>query len=379
MRIVVVGGGQAGGWAARTIAQSGYGHEVILIGEEQHPPYERPPLSKEVLLGEAPASDCYMWNGDPGFTVHQGVRVAAIDRKGKSLMLDGGGAIAYDRLLIATGGRVRRIDRPDTHYVRTIEDAQGLGAAMTDAASMLVVGGGWIGLEVAAAGRKKGLAVTVVEMADRLCGRVMPPVISDYLHDLHERHGVTLHYRATPGDFASDIVVAGIGIMPNVELAEAAGLAIDNGIAVDEYGQTSDPDIFAAGDVTSRNGLRIESWANAQNQAISAAKSVAGDLTPYHDTPWFWSTQYGVNMQFLGLFEPADRIVVRGDPAQDSFCVFFLDTRMALRSAVIVNQPRELRMSRKLIEAGSPLDPDALADPSVKLADAVLLAVPSQS
>lgn len=370
MKIVVVGAGQAGGWAARTAAKLDAVREVVLLGEESHPPYERPPLSKEVLLGEAPASDCYMWKDAQDFEVRGGVRVDRIDRSAKTVVLSNGEAIGYDRLILTTGGRVRKLEWPGIHYVRTIEDAQVLGAAMETARSMLVVGGGWIGLEVAAAGRKKGLAVTVVEAADRLCGRIMPPVISEYLHELHRRHGVTFHFQVSATDFASDIVVAGIGIVPNAELAETAGLATSNGILVDEYGRTSDPDIFAAGDVASVDGSRIESWANAQNQAIAVANNAAGQELPYRDVPWFWSTQYDVNMQFLGRFEPAAQIVVRGNPSEDSFCVFFLDECLVLRTAVIVNQPREVRSTRKLIEGSARLDPALLADPAAKLADA---------
>src|SRR5690606_14851491 len=177
----------------------------------------------------------------------------------------------YDKLVLATGARVRRLDLPGALYLRTIEDALALRAALLRQGSVGVIGGGWIGLEVAAAARRLGCAVTLVELAPRLCARVVPPVLSDYLKRVHERHGVEIRLgTATPPD--ADTIVVGVGVVPNVELAEAAGLAIANGIAVDAFGTTSDPDIYAAGDVASRDGVRLESWANAQNQAIAAAK-----------------------------------------------------------------------------------------------------------
>ena len=370
MKIVIIGGGQAGGWAARTIMGLEHGHEVVLIAEELHPPYERPPLSKEVLLGEAPATSTYMWTDKQAFDARHGVVASHIDRKFKTVTLSTGDFVAYDRLILTTGGRVRQIDRPGALYLRTIEDAVAIGNAICVAKSMLIIGGGWIGLEVAAAARKRGLEVTVVEATERLASRVMPNVISTFLHDLHQRNGVTFHYRAAGRDFADDLVVAGIGIEPNIELAEAAGLSIKNGIVVDEYGRTSDPDIFAAGDVASVRGTRTESWANAQNQAIATAKSATGNLTPYRDIPWFWSNQYDVNFQFLGSFNPQARTILRGDPAAKKFSAFFLAPDKHVEGVVAVNAMGDIRAARKMMQLRLPVDPLKLEAENVPLSQA---------
>src|SRR5690606_4826051 len=201
---------------------------------------------------------------------------------------------------------------------------------------------------------------TLVELAPRLCARVVPPVLSDYLKRVHERHGVEIRLgTATPPD--ADTIVVGVGVVPNVELAEAAGLAIANGIAVDAFGATSDPDIYAAGDVASRDGVRLESWANAQNQAIAAAKSLLGRKTPYDEVPWFWSDQYDVNLQLVGLPKAEHEIVQRGRLEDDRFSLFFLDEGR-LAAAASVNAPRDLRIARRLIELGRAVDRASLAD-----------------
>lgn len=364
MAVVIVGAGQAGGWVAATLRQGGYAGEIALVGEELHPPYERPPLSKEVLLGQKPPEGTHLWPKGLQVTAYPGRRADLIDRDAKRVVLSDDTALAYEKLVLATGGRVRRLPGlPQAHYLRTIDDAVALRAALLAGKSLLVIGGGWIGLEVAAAARKLERQVTVVELADRLCARVLPHRVAAYLHDLHSRHGVDIRLGASAADVAADVVVVGIGILPNSELAEAAGLAVGNGIVVDEYGQTSDPDIYAAGDVANLRGLRLESWANAQNQAVAAAKSLLGQPTPYRDIPWFWSDQHGVNIQMLGIPAPEDEIVLRGDPARDSVSYYFLrDGRVA--SLVAVNTMREVRTARKLMAEGKLVDPAALADPA---------------
>jgi 3-phenylpropionate/trans-cinnamate dioxygenase ferredoxin reductase subunit len=361
-RVLVIGAGQAGGWAAKTLREEGFGGEIVLVGEEAHPPHERPPLSKEVLLGLKPAESTYLWPGGLAVDFRPRLRAVAIDRSARQVALSDGARLAYDRLVITTGARVRRLDRPGAHYLRTIEDAAALRAALLRGGRVLVIGGGWIGLETAAAARKLGCAVTLVESAERLCARVLPPILSDYLKRLHERHGVELRLgtAATP---EADTVVVGIGVVPNVELAEAAGLAIANGIAVDAFGATSDPDIYAAGDVASRDGVRLESWANAQNQAIAAARSLLGRPTAHDEVPWFWSDQYDVNLQLAGLPSPGQEIVQRGRSEEDRFTLFFL-AGGRLAAAAAVNNGRELRIAKRLIEAGRPVDPGALADES---------------
>ena len=363
MKIIIVGAGQAGGWAAWALRDTGFAGEIVLVGEERHPPYQRPPLSKEVLMGVNPPESTYLWPGGLDAEFVGGVRACRIDRALRRIELSDGRTLSYDKLIIATGGRVRRLDIPGAHYLRTIEDAVGLRLALATRGRVLVVGGGWIGLEAAAAARTAGCAVTVVESADRLCGRVMPRVVSDYLRALHERHGVDVHLNGDLNMHSATTIVVGIGIVPNVELAQEAGLVVANGIVVDEFGVTSDPDILAVGDVANLRGVRLETWANAQNQAIAAARTLAGVPTPYRETPWFWSNQYHVNMQFLGLPLPEHALVVRGDPKDDKFTLFFLQGDR-LGAVVAANNMRDLRASRRLMESGASVDAARLADVS---------------
>ena len=374
MRIVIVGAGQAGGWAAKSLLDGGFKGEVVLIGDESHPPYQRPPLSKEILLGEKPPESTYLWPGGLPIEFLNGIRVQKIDRLSKSLWLSDQRELRYDKLILATGGRVRRLDIPGAHYLRTIEDAVRLRVSLLAGGNVLVVGGGWIGLEAAAAARLLGCDVTVVEAADRLCGRVMPAIVSDYLKDLHERHGVEVRVNGTLNLHRASTIVVGIGIVANVELAQEAGLTVDNGIRVDRFAVTSDPDILAVGDVANIDGIRLESWANAQNQAVAAAKTLAGVPTPYREIPWFWSNQYHVNMQFLGLPKSGQKMVLRGDPTLDKFTLFFLDG-LHIAAVVAANNMRDLKIARKLMENTTPVEPDFLADTSKRLED--LLRPPS--
>ena len=361
-RVIIIGAGQAGGWAAKTLRAEGFEGEIVLVGEELHPPHERPPLSKDVLLGLKPPESTFLWPDGLAVEFRPGTRAVAIDRVSHRVALADGSSLAYDKLLIATGARVRRLDRPGALYLRTIEDAMALRAAFLRGGDVLVIGGGWIGLEAAAAARRLGRAVTLVECTARLCIRVVPPILSDYLKRLHERHGVEIRLGAdAPAEAAT--VVVGIGVVPNVELAQESGLEISNGIAVDAFGCTSDADVYAAGDVASRLGRRLESWANAQNQAIAAAKSLLGRPTPCDDVPWFWSDQYETNLQLAGLPDPAHEIVCRGRTDEDRFSLFFL-SEGRLAAAASVNNGRELRIAKRLIELGKEVDPAVLADPT---------------
>ena len=368
MKVVIVGAGQAGGWAAQTLRDAAFPGEVVMIGDESHPPYQRPPLSKEVLLGEKPPESTYLWPAGLPFELVANTRVERIDRASKTLRLSDRREMRYDKLILATGGRVRRLDIPGAHYLRTIEDAIGLRLALLGGGNVLVVGGGWIGLEAAAAARSTGCNVTLVEAADRLCGRVMPAMVSDYLKSLHERHGVDIRLNGTLNLHSASTIVVGIGIVPNVELAEAAGLQVDNGIRVDRFGVTSDPDIVAVGDVANLDGIRLESWANAQNQAISAAKTLAGIETPYREIPWFWSNQYHVNLQFLGLPKPGQEVVLRGDPGCDKFTLFFLDGPH-IAAVVAANNMRDLKIAKRLMESETPVEQEILRDESRPLQD----------
>jgi 3-phenylpropionate/trans-cinnamate dioxygenase ferredoxin reductase component len=395
--IVIIGAGQAGGWAAKTLRAEGYAGRIVLVGAEQHPSHERPPLSKAVLSGEAAPETTHLFK--PGehaaldLDFRAGVRASRIDRSAKRVELAGGDSVPYDKLILTTGGTARRLpvpggDLPQVFYLRTIEDSLAIRETLGAGRRLVVIGGGWIGLEVAATARKLGTAVVVVEALDRLCARTVPPAISAFLRARHEREGVeirlgvgvqaieergALAVRLADGStLEADAVVAGIGLEPEVALAREAALAVDNGIVVDEQCRTSDPDIFAAGDCANTplpclgRRVRLESWANAQNQAIVAAKAALGQDVRYDELPWFWSDQYDVNLQLLGLPARWPEPVVRGDPAGASFSQFYLEgDRIA--AIVAVNAPRDLRAAKKLVQTRKAVRAESLADPAVQL------------
>ena len=396
--IVIVGAGQAGGWAAKTLRGEGYAGTLILIGDERHPPYERPPLSKAVLLGEAAPESTHLFGSDvfDGLDVdfRAGARVVAIDRVGKSVQLGSGELIAYDKLVLATGGRARTLpmdnltgDRVFT--LRTLEDSAAIGAAFETAQTALVLGGGWIGLEIAAAARARGVGVTLIEVAHRLCHRAAPTALSDWLLWLHRNQGVDVRLgesvarvaRSAGGmtaklgsgeDVAADMIVVGAGLAASDELARTAGLACDDGVLTDPCGRTDDPGIFACGDVAvfdvpgAGRPMRLESWANAQNQAIACAKAVLGRDAAYDEIPWFWSDQYGRNIQILGL-PPADAAPVRRGPSDDApFSLLWL-AGDRLTAAVAVDSANDIKVAKRLMARGVAVDADRLADPEVSL------------
>lgn len=397
--IVVLGAGQAGGWAAKTLRDQGFRGRVTLIGDEAHAPHERPPLSKAVLAGEAAPESTHLFKPAAldalDLDWRRGVRVDAIDRARRSIALDDGTALAYDRLILCMGGRARALavpgsERVRVHTLRSIDDALALRDALSPQARMLVVGGGWIGLEVAATARKRGASVRVVEYAPRLCPRVLPAPLSAHLCALHARHGVEVSLgrsiaRLAPAEgtgvsvtlddgetFVVDCIVAGVGLVANDELARAAGLECAGGVVVDMRCATSDPDIYAAGDVAvapngfARGRIRLESWQNAQDQAIAAARSALGQDVRYDPIPRFWSDQYDVNIQMLGWFGPDDRLALRGDPSSGRFVGFALDGAR-VRAAIAFNAARELRAAKRLIESGAEVDVARLVDPGVDL------------
>jgi len=396
---VIVGAGQAGGWAAKTLRAEGHTGRIVLVGDEPHPPHERPPLSKAVLAGSSEPDVCDLFKPEAlaelSLEHTPGERALSIDRQARTLLTDRGRRLQYERLILATGSRVRKLSIPGADlagvfYLRTIADALALRERLTTGARLLVVGGGWIGLEAAATARKRSVSVTVLEAADRLCARAAPPELSEYLAHLHVEHGVEIRLRSglgalqsAPGggivarladgaELAVDAVLIGVGIVPNVELAQEAGLEVRNGIVVDEQGRTSDPDIFAAGDVTDQPGarlgrrVRLESWQNAQDQAIVAAKAALGGDARHDPLPWFWSDQYEANIQILGLPERWPDAVRRGDPASGIFSLFYLRDA-AIEAVVSVNAPRDLRAARRLIEQHKPVRATDLADPAVNL------------
>jgi 3-phenylpropionate/trans-cinnamate dioxygenase ferredoxin reductase subunit len=397
--IVIVGTGQAGGWAAQTLRKEGHAGKIVLIGDEPYIPYERPPLSKTVLSGEASADSTYLIKREAfdqlSLDWRPSVRVTAIDRARKRVNLSAGEPIGYDRLILCNGGRARTLDVPGSDLpgiftLRNIEDARVLGQALVPGKKLVVIGGGWIGLEVAATARKKGMDVTVVEAMKRLCERTVPPEISEFLAGLHSTHGtqvilgtgVTGFSRGAEGmltavlsdgrELACDCVVIGIGLIPNDELAREAGLACDGGILVDAQCRTTDPDIFAAGDVASWHcawagrRMRLESWQNAQEQGIAAARSALGLEVDHQPLPWFWSDQYGTNLQIYGVPTPSHRVIARGVPGSDTFVLFYLDGNV-VHAALGPNAARDLRFARRLIEQRKTIDPERLADLQVPM------------
>ncbi|KQP49184.1 NAD(P)/FAD-dependent oxidoreductase [Pseudorhodoferax sp. Leaf274] len=397
--IVIVGAGQAGGWAARTLRAEGFTGRVVLVGDEPHPPHERPPLSKAVLSGTAPPESTHLLKPEAfaalGLDWRPGAQVLRIDRAARQVVLADGAVVPYEKLILCTGGRARRLtlpgaDRVPLHTLRTIGDAAALAPVLAPGRSIVVVGGGWIGLEVAATARQRGADAVVVETQGRLCERTVPAEISDHLLALHRAQGVRVllgagvNGFATGGDgrpvvqladgsaLACDAIVLGIGLVPNDELARAAGLACDGGVLVDAQCHSSDPDILAAGDVAvaanpwAGRRLRLESWQNAQEQGIAAARSALGRAVDYQPLPWFWSDQYGMNLQIYGMPGAAHRVVRRGDPASGSFVLFYLAGDV-VQAAIGPNAARDLRFARRLIEQHKPVDAERLADPGTPL------------
>lgn len=396
---VVVGAGHAGGRAVEAMRNAGFAGKIILIGDEPHLPYERPPLSKELLQGRPEAhtpvrDEAFYAEND--IDCRLGRRAVTLDPAGKIVTLDDGSGVSYDKLLLTTGGAVRQLPLAgaylaNIYYLRTLDDSRAIQDGLGDGKRVVVVGGGFIGLEVAASARQQGCAVTVLEIADRLMGRAVLPEVSDAFLTLHTAQGVdirlntgiasfegagTVSHAVTAGDekIPADMAVIGVGIIPETALALDAGLEVNNGIVVDEFGRTSAPDVYAAGDVTNHlnplygRHIRLESWQNAQNQAIAAAKSMCGDAQVYSDVPWMWSDQFDANLQVAGMPESWDRVVFRGAPASADFIGF----QMAgdrLVGAMSVNRPRDMRVARRLIGGDKPLDDATLADEGVSMRD----------
>jgi len=386
---LIVGAGQAGYWVARTLRDMGFESPITLIGDEIHPPYERPPLSKEIMRGESPVDRIYfatkaaLLAKDIEFLAN--TRVQSIDRSGHQVVVSGGRKIPYSQLVLATGGRARTIpsllsDTLPIFYLRTIEDSLAIQSALKPDRPLLVIGGGWIGLEAAAVARLKGVPVTLVEAGAQLCGRGLTAEPAKSLADLHRKNGVDVRLRTqvtkltdsaallSSGDeIPCATVLVGVGIVPNCELGTAAGLSVNDGILVDRYGRTSDHSIYAAGDVARYSSeiygrhLRIESWSNAQNQGVAIAKTIMGHMEHYDPVPWFWSDQYDVNLQVSGIPTQEHSVVARGDTASFSYSLFYMRGPI-IEGVVSFNQARDNRISRKIIEAKKIVDPKALGN-----------------
>lgn len=395
---VIVGAGQAGSELASELRAAGYAGRIVLVGEEASIPYRRPPLSKAFLSGEVGEESLHIRSREAyakyGIELRCGMRVQAIDRASRSVVLASGERLGYSKLALATGGRPRRLDlagaeSPNVHYVRTVEDIRRLREQFLAGKRLVIIGGGYIGLEVAAVGIKKGLQVTLVEALPRLLARVTGPELSRYYEQVHRRHGVDVRLgagvRALEGSgqvetvvlqddnrIAADLVVVGIGMIPNTELAEQIGLAVDNGVVVDLFAQTEDPDIVAAGDCTNHyNGfcgrrLRLESVPNATEQARVAAASICGKRAPHASLPWFWSDQYNLKLQMAGLSQDHDAAVLRGSMAADNFVVFYLRDGVVI-AVDSVNRPADFMVGKKLVAGRVRAEPSVLADERVPL------------
>ncbi len=394
--MVIIGAGHAAGQAAASLRQEKYEGPITIIGDESHIPYQRPPLSKQYLSGEQGIERVYLrpekFYADKDVTLKLNTRVIAIDRSAKSVQLDNNDTVDYDKLIIATGSRPRRLnidgsDLAGIHYLRTIEDVDTIRTEMADAKNLVIVGGGYIGLEVASVCLGAGINVHVLEMEERILQRVTTPQMSDYYHNLHKGRGVNIHTSTgvtgfagqsrvekvlcgDAGEFDADLVIVGIGILPNVELAEAAGLDCNNGIVVDEHCRTSDPNIYAAGDCSNHPNalldrrLRLESVPNAMEQARVCASNMLGGDKVYASIPWFWSDQYELKLQMVGFSSDGNQQVLRGDMATNEFAVFYLnDGRVVAADAV--NSPKEFMICKQLV--GKMVDVDALADPDADL------------
>lgn len=403
--IYVVGAGHAGGELAFALRQQGYAGALTVVGDEAHLPYQRPPLSKAYLKGECETPALYLRQQaayeKSNISLLLSRRVERIDRAGKTLVFDDGRQVTYSKLALATGGRARRMTISDAaraeraqnfHYLRNIDDVMSIRSRFEPGQRLVVVGGGYVGLEVAASAIARGVQVTVLEALPRVLARVTAPQMSAFYEQVHRAAGVDvrtnievtgLEFNAA-GDLVTavhcsggvvipaDFVVVGIGLLPNTELAQAAGLDVDNGIVVNEYAVTSDPDIVAAGDCTNHPSvfcgrrIRLESVPNAVEQARVAAASLAGKPRVYDSVPWFWSDQYDLKLQMTGLSQGYDQFVLRGSMENKSFAAFYLKEGRLI-ACDVVNRAQEFMVAKRMVAACKPFDVAALADESVPL------------
>jgi 3-phenylpropionate/trans-cinnamate dioxygenase ferredoxin reductase subunit len=397
--VIIVGAGHAGGTAAALLRQFGYQRPILIIGDEPIAPYQRPPLSKAWLKGEADAEslalrpDSFYREGN--IALRLGTRVVGVSPEGKTITLGDGSVVAYDHLILATGARARPLpvagaDLAGVMTLRSAADAEGLKAALGPGKRLAVIGGGYIGLEAAASARALGAEAVVIEREPRILARVACATLSDFFTAYHRGRGVSFKLDAVVDSFAGeggrvtgvrlgsgerlacDVALVGIGATPNQELASDAGLACSGGIVVDEAARTSAPDIFAIGDVTHRplplydRMFRLESVANALEQARQAASAITGRPPPPREVTWNWSDQYDLKYQFAGLPFDVDQVVVRGDPASARFAVFHLGGER-LQAVEAVNAPAEFMAGRQLIGQRRCVSPARLADMSVSM------------
>ena len=393
--MVIIGCGQAGGQAAASLRQEKYEGPITMIGQEPYIPYQRPPLSKQYLSGEQEKEKLSLrqesFYSEKEINLMLETSVLSLDPHKKELQLENDETVTYDKLLVATGGRPRKLEvdghtLKGIHYLRNIDDVDAIKTQMSTSQNLVIVGGGYIGLEVASVAIKKALTVSVLEMESRILERVTTEEMSAFYHQLHTDQGVNIltstQAKAFKGsetvesvvcgdhEIPADLVIVGIGILPNTEMAEAAGLKTNNGLVVDEHCRTSNEHIFAAGDCTNHPNpilnrrLRLESVPNAMEQGRVAASNMLGGSKSYASMPWFWSDQYEHKLQMVGFSKDSDKSIVRGDMASKSFTVFYLKDDSII-AADSVNNPKDFMASKQLV--GKKASIEALADTSIEL------------
>ncbi|BBZ52506.1 FAD-dependent oxidoreductase [Mycobacterium heidelbergense] len=400
---VIVGGGLAGAKAVEALRDNDFDGQIILFADEKHLPYERPPLSKEYLAGKKSLADFTVqdsgWYRDHDVDLRLGSRVSSLDPNAHTVGLPDDTTVAYDRLLLATGSASRRPPLPGSdadgvHYLRTYDDAVELNSVLTEGSSLAVVGAGWIGLEVAAGARQRGVNVTVVETAKQPLLAALGETVGEVFADLHREHGVDLRLEAQVEEItttdgratglkmrdgstvAADAVLVAVGARPNIELAERAGLATgDGGVLVDASLRTSDPDVYAVGDIAAAEHplfgtrIRTEHWANALKQPAVAAAGMLGAPGEYAELPYFFTDQYDLGMEYVGHAPAFERVVFRGDVSGREFVAFWLDGHDRVLAGMNVNVWDVLDDVKALIRSKAPVDVDALTDPRAPLAD----------
>ncbi|HTJ63686.1 MAG TPA: FAD-dependent oxidoreductase [Alphaproteobacteria bacterium] len=398
--IIVIGAGHAGAQIVESLRSGGFDGKLIMIGDEAYRPYDRPSTSKELLSGGIELDRIFLkreqFYADKAIDLRLDTTATAIDAAKRTVTLSTGEALSYDKLVIATGARARRLQVPGADldgvfYLRSLADSHAIGARLGPGKRLAIVGGGYVGLEVAASATKLGCKVTVIEALERLLARVAGAEVADFYVAAHRAAGVDFHFgvvierfvgegsvkavQLTDGtEIPADAVVVGIGAIPNTELAAAAGLAVENGIVVDDCGRTTDPAIFAVGDATNHPNdllgkrLRLESVPAAMGQARAAASAILGTPKPFHEIPWFWSDQYDIKLQIVGISEIGDQVVLRGDPAERRFAAFYLRKGKVV-AVNAVNSGKDFIQGKKLVAEGRVPDVAKLADPAVPLAE----------
>ena len=401
---VIIGASHAGAQLCVSLRQGGWEGDITLIGDEVDLPYHRPPLSKDFLSGDKAIDDILLRPAsvyeNANITLKLGTRIDAIDREAKTICTEGGDSLSYDKLILATGARVRHLPVPGAEldgvfYLRDSDDVRAIKNNVEAGKRAVIIGGGYIGLETAASLRKQGMDVTVLEAMPRILQRVTAPELSSFYKRIHNEEGVNILEGVMASEirqadqaltvdtsceqsFAADMVIIGIGVIPNIELAETAGLDVGNGIEVNEFCQTSDPDIYAAGDVTwhfnpiYERHIRLESVPNATEQAKVVALHINGNLKAYNSLPWFWSDQFDLKLQIAGLSEGYDDIVIRGDiKGSRNFAAFYFKGDKIL-AVDAVNSPREFMFTKMALTKGQEIDKAVLADSKADLKTAII-------